>query len=137
MASQPHIRFNTEVIGATWNDETATWTVLVRAADGSSETLDARAVISAVGQLNRPHIPEIAGQENFTGPSFHSARWDHNIDLTGKRVAMIGAGASGFQIAPTIAERRRPPHDLPAHRTVDVPEPQLPRGRRRRASDGR
>ena len=101
----PHIRFNTEVLGATWNDETSTWAVQVRAAEGSLETLEARAVISAVGQLNRPHIPEISGQETFTGLSFHSARWDHNLDLTAKRVAMIGAGASGFQIAPAIAER--------------------------------
>jgi len=60
-------------------------------------------VISAVGQLNRPHTPAIPGQEDFAGPAFHSARWDHTVDLAGKRVAMIGAGASGFQIAPTIA----------------------------------
>ncbi len=65
--------------------------------------LTARAVISAVGQLNRPHLPEIPGRETFAGPSFHSARWDHDVDLAGQRVAMIGAGASGFQIAPTIA----------------------------------
>ena len=61
-------------------------------------------MISAVGQLNRPSIPEIPGQGDFEGPSFHSARWDHEVDITGKRVAMIGAGASGFQIAPAIAE---------------------------------
>jgi 4-hydroxyacetophenone monooxygenase len=59
-------------------------------------------VISAVGQLNRPHIPDIDGWQNFTGPAFHSSEWDHSIDLRGKRVAMIGAGASGFQIAPAI-----------------------------------
>ena len=80
-----------------------TWSVRVRAEDGTESTLVARAVISAVGQLNRPHIPEIPGQESFAGPAFHSARWDHSVDLAGKRVAMIGAGASGFQIAPTIA----------------------------------
>ena len=62
-------------------------------------------MISAVGQLNRPNVPEIPGQDQFAGPSFHSARWDHTVDLAGKRVAMIGAGASGFQIAPTIAPR--------------------------------
>jgi 4-hydroxyacetophenone monooxygenase len=101
---EPHIRFNTEVLGATWNDDTATWTVAVRRSDGSEERIEARAVISAVGQLNRPHVPEIAGQATFEGPSFHSARWDHDLDITGLRVAMIGAGASGFQIAPTIAE---------------------------------
>ncbi len=72
-------------------------------ADGGEETLVARAVISAVGQLNRPHVPDIPGREVFAGPSFHSARWDHTVDLAGQRVAMIGAGASGFQIAPTIA----------------------------------
>ena len=99
----PHVRWETEVLGAVWDDTDGTWSVRVRAADGSQDTLVARAVISAVGQLNRPHIPEIAGQETFAGPSFHSARWDHTLDLAGTRVAMIGAGASGFQIAPTIA----------------------------------
>jgi len=71
---------------------------------GTIDTLEARAVISAVGQLDRPHLPSIPGREQFCGPAFHSAEWDHSVDLRGKRVAMIGAGASGFQIAPTIAE---------------------------------
>jgi 4-hydroxyacetophenone monooxygenase len=101
---EPHIRWETEVLAATWDDASATWSVRVRGADGTEETLVARAVISAVGQLNRPHIPEIPGQDSFGGPSFHSARWDHDLDLAGKRVAMIGAGASGFQIAPAIAD---------------------------------
>ncbi|HEX2578218.1 MAG TPA: NAD(P)/FAD-dependent oxidoreductase [Aquihabitans sp.] len=100
---EPHIRFETEVVGATWDEAGATWAVRVRTA-GTEEVLEARAIISAVGQLNRPHVPEIAGQDAFAGPAFHSARWDHDLDLTGKRVAMIGAGASGFQIAPAIAE---------------------------------
>jgi 4-hydroxyacetophenone monooxygenase len=60
-------------------------------------------VISAVGQLNRPHVPVIDGQQDFAGPAFHSSEWDHSVELRGKRVAMIGAGASGFQIAPAIA----------------------------------
>ena len=102
-AIEPHVRWETEVIGAAWDDDTATWTVHVRAADGTEESLTARAVICAVGQLNRPNVPEIAGQDSFVGPAFHSARWDHDVDLEGVRVAMIGAGASGFQIAPTIA----------------------------------
>jgi len=77
----------------------------VRARDrnGATTTLSARAVISAVGQLNRPHLPDIDGQQDFAGPAFHSSEWDHAVDLHGKRVAMIGAGASGFQIAPAIA----------------------------------
>ncbi len=100
---EQHIRFETEVLGAAWDEDTATWTVRARRADGDEVTLTARAVISAVGQLNRPNVPTIAGQDTFTGPAFHSARWDHSVDITGKRVAMIGAGASGFQIAPAIA----------------------------------
>jgi len=98
-----HVRWETEVLGATWDDGSATWSVRTRAADGSEEVLTARAVISAVGQLNRPNVPDIDGADTFAGPAFHSARWDHDVDLTGRRVAMIGAGASGFQIAPTIA----------------------------------
>jgi 4-hydroxyacetophenone monooxygenase len=99
----PHVRWETEVLGATWNEASATWAVRTRTTGGTEDVLTARAVISAVGQLNRPHIPEIAGAETFAGPAFHSARWDHDVDLAGKLVAMIGAGASGFQIAPTIA----------------------------------
>jgi 4-hydroxyacetophenone monooxygenase len=99
----PHVRWETEVLGATWDEASATWSVRIRGSDGTEDVLGARAVISAVGQLNRPHIPEIAGQESFAGPAFHSARWDHDVDVSEKRVAMIGAGASGFQIAPTIA----------------------------------
>jgi len=99
----PHVRWETEVLGATWDETSATWAVRTRATDGTEDVLTARAVISAVGQLNRPHVPGIAGADSFAGPAFHSARWDHDVDLAGKSVAMIGAGASGFQIAPTIA----------------------------------
>jgi 4-hydroxyacetophenone monooxygenase len=99
----PHIRFRTEVLGGTWDDAAGVWHVRVQNLDGTEETLTARAVISAVGQLNRPKIPDIPGRDSFRGPSFHSARWDHSVDYRGKKVALIGAGASGFQIAPTIA----------------------------------
>jgi 4-hydroxyacetophenone monooxygenase len=99
----PHVRWETEVLGATWDEDSATWSVRTRSLDGTEEVLEARAVISAVGQLNRPNVPEIDGADTFSGPAFHSARWDHDVDLADKRVAMIGAGASGFQIAPTIA----------------------------------
>jgi 4-hydroxyacetophenone monooxygenase len=98
-----HVRWKTEVTGAQWDDSTATWTVSTRDHDGTESTLTARALISAVGQLNRPHLPTIPGQDRFDGPAFHSAEWDHSVDLRGKRVALIGAGASGFQIAPAIA----------------------------------
>jgi 4-hydroxyacetophenone monooxygenase len=95
-----HVRWSTEVLGATWDDASATWSVEL----DSGETLTARAVISAVGQLNRPFVPDIPCRDDFAGPSFHTARWDHDVDLTGKKVVMIGAGATGFQLAPAIAD---------------------------------
>ncbi|BBY15996.1 flavin-containing monooxygenase [Mycolicibacterium litorale] len=101
----PHARFDTEVTEAAWDEDTASWTVHLRGRDGAVSSLRARAVISAVGQLNRPHIPAIEGQQDFAGPAFHSAEWDHSVDLRGRDVAMIGAGASGFQIAPAIAPK--------------------------------
>lgn len=98
-----HVRWETEVISARWDEASATWAVVVRNPDGGEETLTARAVISAVGQLNRPKLPDIPGREAFAGPSFHSAEWDHAVDYRNKKVVVIGAGASGFQIVPTIA----------------------------------
>ncbi|MET1000492.1 MAG: NAD(P)/FAD-dependent oxidoreductase [Acidimicrobiia bacterium] len=98
-----HVRWETEVVRAEWDDVSASWVVTARTPDGNEEVLRARALISAVGQLNRPSLPDIPGMETFAGPSFHSAGWDHSVDHRGKRVALIGAGASGFQIAPTIA----------------------------------
>ncbi|MFC5827667.1 flavin-containing monooxygenase [Nonomuraea insulae] len=97
------IRFGTEVLAAEFDDETCAWTVRVRTPDGGTEILRAQAVISAVGQLNRPSYPRIEGMGDFNGPSFHSARWEHGLDLTGKRVAVIGTGASAFQFVPEIA----------------------------------
>jgi 4-hydroxyacetophenone monooxygenase len=99
----PHVRWESEVEEAVWDQSAGVWRVTVRGADGKHETLEARAVISAVGQLNRPQLPDIRGVETFAGPSFHSARWDHSVAYQDKRVAVIGAGASGFQIVPTIA----------------------------------
>ena len=100
---EAHVRWDTEVERMVWDDEASSWSVSVTGPDGG-DTLEARAVITAVGQLNRPELPDIEGVDAFAGPSFHSARWDHDVDLTGKRVALIGAGASGFQIAPAIAD---------------------------------
>jgi 4-hydroxyacetophenone monooxygenase len=94
-----HVRWRTEVVGATWDEDAVAWSVEL----DSGETLSARAVISAVGQLNRPFVPEVPGA--FDGPSFHTARWDHSVDLNGKRVVVVGAGATGFQLVPAIAEQ--------------------------------
>jgi len=100
----PHVRWESEVTEANWDDAASTWTVRTRGVDGVESALHARAVISAVGQLDRPFLPTITGRESFAGNAFHSAEWDHSVDLRGRRVAMIGAGASGFQIAPAIAD---------------------------------
>jgi len=98
-----HIRFETTVEEAVFDEATSQWEVRVRGKDGRTETLKATAVISAVGQLNQPRLPDIPGRDSFAGPAFHSARWRHDVDLKGKRVAVIGTGASAFQFVPAIA----------------------------------
>ena len=102
-ALRPHIRFKTEVIDSTYDEAHALWKTRVRAADGREETLVSNAVITAVGQLSRPRLPDIKGIDTFKGQSFHSATWDHSVELKGKRVAVIGTGASAFQFVPEIA----------------------------------
>jgi len=94
-----HTRFGTEVTGATWNEDAGTWAVALE----GGETLEARSLVVAVGQLNRPFVPDVPG--DFGGPQFHSARWDPDVDLSDRRVVMVGAGATGFQLAPAIAEQ--------------------------------
>lgn len=99
------IRFGCEVVSAKFDDATATWDVHVREKEGREESLRANVVISAAGQLNRPKIPDIEGRETFAGPSFHSAAWDHSVDLNGLRVAVVGSGASALQLVPEIAKQ--------------------------------
>jgi 4-hydroxyacetophenone monooxygenase len=99
-----NIRFSTEVLAATWSEAEMRWNVVVRSAAGEEEVVAADAVVSAVGQLNRPSMPDIPGIDRFTGRSFHSARWDHSVDLGGLRVAVIGTGASAAQFIPIVAD---------------------------------
>src|SRR5690606_33838442 len=88
---------------------------------GSAETIEAEAVISAVGQLNEPAYPDVPGRDRFRGPAWHTARWNAEVELAGRRVAVIGTGASAFQVIPEIADRvaklkvfqRTPPWILP------------------------
>ena len=101
---RPHVRFKTEVIDAAWLEDRSVWRIEVRASDGTTEVVEANAVVSAVGQLNRPKLPDIPGVESFQGEWFHSARWDTSIDLAGKRVAIVGTGASAAQFIPAVAE---------------------------------
>jgi 4-hydroxyacetophenone monooxygenase len=101
---RPHIRFETQVEECAFDEGQGAWRVRIKDKTGRVETLEARAVISAVGQLNQPRYPDIPGVGDFKGPAFHSARWRHDVDLKGKRVAVIGTGASAFQFVPEVAK---------------------------------
>ena len=97
---RPHLRLGEETTSAVWDDARATWHLTTR----SGTTFDVTAIVPALGQLNRPVLPDIAGRDTFQGPAFHSARWDHGVDLTGKRVAVVGSAASAVQLIPEVAK---------------------------------
>jgi 4-hydroxyacetophenone monooxygenase len=130
---RPLIRFGTEVLGAELDEASMTWTLELREPDGRVTSLTADAVVSGVGQLNRPHIPDLPGAATFAGPCFHSARWDHEVDLRGKRVVVIGTGASAAQFIPEIAGdaahltifQRTPAWFLPTPDYHDAVEPEV------------
>ena len=125
-----HIRFDTRVERLAWDEARSVWRVELKGKDGKTDSVEANAVITAVGQLNTPRIPTIEGIGTFEGPAFHSAEWRHDVDLTSKRVAVIGTGASAYQFVPEIAPKvaslkvfqRTPPWGLPVpHYHEDVP----------------
>jgi cation diffusion facilitator CzcD-associated flavoprotein CzcO len=96
----PHIRFNTNFLGAEFDEAAQLWRI--RTDQGE---LTARVLVSGAGGLAEPKLPDIAGVERFRGKTFHSSRWDHGYDLAGKRVAVIGTGASSIQFVPEIAPK--------------------------------
>ena len=128
-----HLRLSTEVTEARWDDARSVWRLSLAGGDA----LEADVLVPACGQLSRPARPPIAGLDRFAGPAFHSAEWDHDVDLTGKRVAVIGTGASAIQFVPAIADRvaaltvfqRSAPHV--------IPKPDRAYDGRRRAPAGR
>ena len=97
------ITFGSTVVRAEWGEDEARWAVLVRDSNGVEEMLHPRVLVSAVGHFNAPKIPPIAGLETFPGPAMHTARWDHGVETAGKRVAVIGTGASAMQLVPALA----------------------------------
>jgi 4-hydroxyacetophenone monooxygenase len=101
----PSIRFDTEVIAASYDEAAQRWTVSARDRNGVEQEFVANSVITAVGQLNRPKTPTLPGMESFEGAMFHSARWPEDLDITGKRVAVVGTGASAMQIVPAIVDQ--------------------------------
>jgi 4-hydroxyacetophenone monooxygenase len=98
----PSIRFGQEVERLDYDEAAQRWTARIRTPEGTYEQT-ARAVITAVGLLSRPKVPRLTGMDGFHGPLFHSAQWPDGVDLTGKRVAVVGTGASAMQIVPTVA----------------------------------
>lgn len=98
---RPMVRFGTEVAGADWDEKARTWTLTTT----SGEMFQARLLVSASGVLNRPQEPHLPGRAAFGGTVFHSARWPAGLDVTGRRVAVVGTGASAMQIVPAIADR--------------------------------
>ncbi len=118
-----NIQFESEVSNMTFNEAEDLWTVTVKRGDGSVDELTANVVVSAVGQLNRPIIPDFDGLDTFKGEAFHSARWRHDVDLTGKKVAVIGTGCSAVQLVPKTADKaehltvfQRTPHWISPNR---------------------
>ena len=99
---RPHMRLDTEVVSQRWVDSAAIWEVHVRNPDGSEETLSANAVICAVGFLDRPAMPDIPGLAEFEGAVCHTSNFDHELELAGKRVSVVGTGASGMQMIPDL-----------------------------------
>lgn len=101
---RPHIRFNSRVVQADWDEARRLWRVRVAGPDGE-ETIDSIALISAIGQLSLPSIPKIEGAEDFDGPIFHSAEWPDGLDVTGKHLTIIGTGATSMQVVPTVIDQ--------------------------------
>jgi cation diffusion facilitator CzcD-associated flavoprotein CzcO len=93
----PHIRFGHEVQRASWDEDAQQWDI-----ETAAGAITARVLIGGQGGLSEPQLADIPGRETFAGPSFHSAQWDHSVDLRGKKVAVLGTGASAIQIVPTI-----------------------------------
>lgn len=132
-ALRDHARFNTEVEALRWDESRTMWEVRTVAADGTRDVSHANVVVPAAGYLNRPRWPDLPGRETFGGVSVHSAEWDPELSLRGKRVAIIGAGCTAVQIVDAsvdelehltvfqrqphwVAPRKRANDDVPAHR---------------------
>lgn len=122
---EPHIRFRCEVEEAAWDEDAQVWRI-----ETSQGPVTANVVVAGMGPLAEPKLPDIPGIETFKGRAFHSARWDHDHDITGKRVAVVGTGASAIQIVPAIQPRvaklkvfqRTPPWIVPRRTDREITE---------------
>lgn len=127
----PHICFGTTVLGCEWLEQDQLWSVSVRGNDGEIRTERFNAVVTATGVLNSASTPEFDGIDSFRGEAFHTAEWRHDIDLTGKRVIILGTGCTSVQVVASIAGQvrsldvvlRQPHWVIPEAKVVaDVPE---------------
>ncbi|MCU1590268.1 MAG: FAD-dependent pyridine nucleotide-disulfide oxidoreductase [Frankiales bacterium] len=115
---RPHLRYGAELLAAAWDGAAQLWRLTTSRGDLTADVL-----ISGTGPLSDPLVPELPGLASFTGRAFHSARWDHGHDLTGRKVAVVGTGASAIQFVPVIAQQagslvvfqRTPPWVLPRY----------------------
>jgi 4-hydroxyacetophenone monooxygenase len=105
IGARENTRFGTAAVRAEYDEAASRWLVTLQARDGSHEVLPFNAIITAVGILNQPKMPGLRGMRSFRGTSFHSSAWPDDLDVAGKRVAVIGSGASAMQIVPAIADR--------------------------------
>jgi 4-hydroxyacetophenone monooxygenase len=100
-----NIVFNTELTAAGWDETSGKWKITLRSEGSQDRAVEANFILSASGLFSTPKLPDIPGIESFTGALFHSSAWRHDLDVTGKRVAQIGTGASGVQFAPYLAKK--------------------------------
>ncbi|OBF17508.1 4-hydroxyacetophenone monooxygenase [Mycobacterium kubicae] len=114
-----HVRFGQEVTRASFDESAAQWTL--ETADGG--TVNSAFLVAATGQLSLPADPQFPGMERFTGHAFHSARWDHDYDLRGKRVAVVGTGASAIQFVPEVARQAQQMYVLQRSAPYVLPKP--------------
>ena len=124
----PHIRFDTDLLAADWDEDEQLWRL-----ETTQGELTADVVIAAQGPLSDPSYPDLPGMERFEGATFHSARWDHEHELTGERVAVIGTGASAIQFVPEIQPKVEQLHVFQRTAPWVVPHPNRPMKRWERA----
>lgn len=120
---QDKIVFNTELLDAEWNEQLALWELKTSTGDYQAKT-----VIFATGPITEAQIPKLEGLDTFSGEMFHSARWNHNYDLTDKRIAVIGTGASAIQFIPQIQPKAKALYVFQRTAPWVVPKPDLPLG---------
>ena len=119
-----HIKFNSEVLESKYNEKEKYWETFL----SNGDIYKSRSLVSGLGQLNKPKLPEIDGLENFTGHSFHSASWDHSYSLEGKKVAVIGNGPSAIGFIPKIADKVEELIIFQRSNNWIVPKPDRPYG---------